>query len=116
MSKRVVLKLDGNLEQGFRVTLEIGEEGNVHFKEEAGHLPPSPKIIQCLDEWQKNYRQLSGNTRITLNNITVQTGALSQNETCRMLAKELEKHLKTWLESDLFYPIDRTLQFLARKK
>jgi CHASE2 domain-containing sensor protein len=110
MSKRAVLKLDGYLEQGFTVTLEVGEEGNVHFTEVTGHLPPSPELLKCLDLWQKNYRQISENTRITLQKVTVETGKLSQIETCRRLAEDLQGYLRKWLESAAFQDIEKRLR------
>jgi CHASE2 domain-containing sensor protein len=110
MGKRVVIKLDGTLEQGFHVTLEIGEEGKLHFKEETGHLPPNSDIINCLTEWQQNYRQLSRNTRITLNNITVEPVLVNQCQTCRELGIKLEILFKKWLESESFFHIDKALR------
>lgn len=43
MRKLVVLKLDGNLSQGVRVTLEIGEEGLRPSTEISGRLPPKSR-------------------------------------------------------------------------
>jgi hypothetical protein len=51
MGKLVVLKLDGNLELGVRVTLEIGEDGKRPSIEISGHLPPNLKIAKAIDEF-----------------------------------------------------------------
>lgn len=110
MSKRAVLRLDGNLEQGFQVTLEIGEEGKVYFTEVNGYLPPNSELLQCLDQWEENYRQISESTRIKLKKVIIQTGALSQVETCRQLAQELQRHLKKWLESSAFQDVEKRLR------
>lgn len=110
MSKRAVLRLDGNLEQGFQVTLEIGEEGKVYFTEVNGYLPPNSELLQCLELWEQNYRQISESTRIKLKKVIIQTGALSQAETCRQLAQELQRHLKKWLESTAFQDVEKRLR------
>jgi CHASE2 domain-containing sensor protein len=114
MGKRVVLKLDGELEQGFQVTLEIGEEGKLPAIEQSGYLPPAPNIAQGVDQWRQSYQAISELTRITLTNITVQSASLSlheQREACRRMADDLECHLKTWLEaSDSFKRVDKQLR------
>lgn len=60
MGKLVVLKLDGDLnQQGFRVTLEIGEEGDRPEIEMTGNLPPDPELATHLQRhWQEKYRRL----------------------------------------------------------
>jgi CHASE2 domain-containing sensor protein len=110
MSKRVILKLDGYLEQGFKVTLEVGEEGHVHFTEATGFLAKNIELIQCLDLWQQNYRQILDNTRITLQKVKVQTNQLSQIDTCRNLAQDLQTCFKYWLESAEFQNIEKRLR------
>ena len=114
MGKRVALKLDGNLEQGFQVTLEVGEESKMPTVEETGYLPPAPDLAQCLEQWQQSYQGLSATTRIILKSIKVQSASLSlheQREACRQLAKDLEQHLKTWLESsEPFKVVDKRLR------
>ncbi|MBW4473826.1 MAG: CHASE2 domain-containing protein [Stenomitos rutilans HA7619-LM2] len=109
MSKRAVLRLDGRLEEGCRVTLEVGEEGSLHSAEEDGRLPPAPELIQCLEEWQQSYPFLEG-TRIKLGNITVRPGVATQAEDCRQKAKKLQKQLKAWLGSGSFHVIDTQLR------
>ena len=109
MSKRAVLKLDGRLEEGFRVTLEVGEEGSLHFAEEDGHLLPAPELIQCLEDWQQSYPFIEG-MRIKLENITVRPGAATQAEDCRQKAKKLQRQLKAWLTSGSFHVIDTQLR------
>lgn len=110
MAKRAVLKVDGELEQGLQVTLELGEVGRVPFLEEVGSLPPTPELVASLDRWRQIYRQAAQSTRINLHKITVQTGALSQLENCRRAAKALEHQFKSWIESASFHRIDRQLR------
>ncbi|RUS95305.1 hypothetical protein DSM106972_090810 [Dulcicalothrix desertica PCC 7102] len=110
MSKRVILKLDGYLEQGFKVTLEVGEEGHVHFSETTCSLPKNTELIQCLDLWQQNYRQILENTRITLQKVKIKTNHLSQIDTCRHLAQNLQTCFKHWLESAEFQNVEKRLR------
>ncbi|HEY9708661.1 MAG TPA: hypothetical protein V6D48_10705, partial [Oculatellaceae cyanobacterium] len=59
MGKLVVLKLDGDLnKQGFRVTLEIGEEGKRPEIEMTGNLPSDPKLATHLERHWEKYRRL----------------------------------------------------------
>jgi CHASE2 domain-containing sensor protein len=117
MSKRAVIRLDGNLEQGFNVTLEVGEENKVHSIEDVGILPPSPELIQSLQEWRYHYRKLSGSsTRITLQKVTVQTGSLSQTANCSNLAKELRHYFRVWLASGTFHIIDSRIRDIVSRK
>ncbi|HAJ63947.1 MAG TPA: hypothetical protein DCP31_35820 [Cyanobacteria bacterium UBA8543] len=55
MSKLVVLKLDGELEVGVRVTLEIGEEDSRPSTEITAQLPPDPDLDTAIDQWQSTY-------------------------------------------------------------
>ncbi|MGA7936162.1 MAG: CHASE2 domain-containing protein, partial [Kovacikia sp.] len=109
MSKRAVVRLDGSLEEGLRVTLEVGEEGNLHFAEEDGRLPPAPDLIQSLEDWQQSYPFLEG-MRIKLEHILVQPGTEVQAEDCRKQAKKLQQQLKAWLGSGSFHVIDTQLR------
>ena len=64
MRKLVVLKLDGDLEVGVRVTLEIGCEGFRPSTEISGQLPPNPNMATSLERWQSTYGSLWKFTRI----------------------------------------------------
>jgi hypothetical protein len=49
VGKLVVFKLgDGNFEQGFSVTLQIGEDGDRPSTEITGKLPPAPKFPNII--------------------------------------------------------------------
>lgn len=110
MTKRVVLRFDGDLEQGFQVILEIGEERTLSFSEVTGALPPAPELASCLVDWQHHYRQLSASTRITLQQITVRTDATAHLQACRHSAQALQQHLSTWLASPLFQSVEKQLR------
>jgi CHASE2 domain-containing sensor protein len=104
MRKLVVLKLDGDLEVGVRVTLEIGEEGFRPSTEISGQLPPNPDMATSLDQWRSSYCSL-GNARIKAKKI-IYDGSISQSrEDCQNSANELRKHLNNWLLSESFRPV-----------
>jgi CHASE2 domain-containing sensor protein len=110
MQKRAVLRFDGSLEQGFRVTLEISDLGAPVFTEVSGALPASIALSAELKHWQKSYRASLGQSRITLEGISVQTGALSQLEACKTSAKKIQNLLKQWLSAPEFQPIEGRLR------
>lgn len=110
MAKRVMLRLEGTLEQGFQVILEIGEVGCLPEVEETGALPPASELIAGLEHWREVYRQGSHATRINLQQVTVRMGALHHLESCRQAAKALQNRFQDWLESPTFHPIDRQLR------
>lgn len=110
MAKRVVLRLDGELEQGFQVTLEIGDDGRLAFSDVTGRLPPAPGLADCLAQWQQQYRQLSVPTRIALQQITIRTGPTAHLQACRQLATELQQQLHHWLESPSFHVVEKRLR------
>ncbi|WP_445627710.1 CHASE2 domain-containing protein [Nostoc sp. DSM 114167] len=104
MGKLVVLKLDGDLELGVRVTLEIGEDGKRPSIETSGHLPPNIKIAKAIDEWRSTYCNL-GNGRIKAKKI-IYDGSISQRrDDCQNKACELRSHLNHWLKSESFWRI-----------
>ena len=102
--KLVVLKLDGNLQEGVRVFLEIGIEGNRPTIEHVANLPPAQELIQSFQHWYHNYRQaLNLNTRIKAKsnlptNIKIQT----LKTQCQDSATSLNQSLNQWLKTDSF--------------
>lgn len=102
MSKLVVLNLDGNLEQGVRVTLEIGEENARPFTEVTAQLPPAPNILITYEQWHSTYRSLGKSVRIKAKQI-IYDGSISQRrEDCRQLEAQLRSQLNSWLLSESF--------------
>lgn len=111
MSKVVVLKLEGDLEQhGFRVVLEIGLEGDRPLMEVPGALPPNPGLLTQLQAWQQTYRGLKTASRIMPQEI-LYGGSIQRLEQCRQASDALRDRFTDWLESSpTFYPIDRRLR------
>ena len=104
MGKLVVLKLDGDLELGVRVTLEIGEDGKRPSIETSGHLPPNIEIAKAINEWRSTYCSL-GSARLEAKKIIYDGSITQRRDDCQNKACELRSHLNHWLESESFWRI-----------
>jgi ABC-type phosphate transport system substrate-binding protein len=94
MQKLVVFKIgEGSFEQGFPVTLQIGEEGKPPVVEVRGRVPPDAKIPDLYYEWQSKYK---GDRKITF--APTQTNNYSREEECKNAASALEKCLQEWFD------------------
>ncbi|MEM1394223.1 MAG: ABC transporter substrate-binding protein [Cyanobacteria bacterium P01_H01_bin.150] len=63
MNKLVVLNIDeGSFEQGFPVSLGIGEDGRIHHRKRV-NLPPAPEIPSLYKAWKDKYGDLGENIR-----------------------------------------------------
>jgi hypothetical protein len=109
MSKVVVLRLlgTGNWEQGFPVTLQIGEESNTFSTQVEGYLPTNLEIPQYYQQWQYAYRRLPVIARI--NAPTQQEINVSRLQDCSDAAHALLESLNCWLDSAEFRPIKEKL-------
>ncbi|MUG92918.1 CHAT domain-containing protein [Scytonema sp. UIC 10036] len=109
MTKLVVLKLDGDLHMGVRVTLSISYEGISPHQEVTGRLPPVPQLQTTIDRWRSHYRSLGSETRALKAIKVTYDGSITQkyNE-CKNAATELQKRLNKWLFSESFRPIRET--------
>lgn len=108
MQKLVVLKLDGDLVEGVRVTLEIGAEGDRAATEVRGNLPPKPEMVTHYVRWQSTYRSLK-DLRIVPIGISVGNSRTEKINNCRFLGDELSKHLNDWLNCESFRPLKEKL-------
>lgn len=105
----VILKLDGNFNSGFEVTVKIA--GTVEFIEKniSGLLPPAPKLLEFLDRWQKEYRRLEHQSRIKPKKI-IYNRLLSSRKRFTKTANLFKTQFQCWLESPDFSPINKLLQ------
>jgi CHASE2 domain-containing sensor protein len=104
VGKLVVLKLgEGRFDQGFPVTLQIGEEGDRPFVEVNGKLPPAPELLQNYSRWQYSYHRLGLRSRLEAPAAQVTNVAFVGD--CRDAAQELRNRLNTWLQAETFRPI-----------
>jgi hypothetical protein len=117
--KLVVLRLDGDsFGQGFRVTLSIGDEGELPSIEMTGYLPPAPELPIHLQSdwqekhrsiWQEKYRSIAAPYPITPKK--VHAGSLTTRlKDCEDSASKLRLGLRAWLDSESFRPIDKRLR------
>ena len=106
MAKLVVLKLDGDFQQGFRATLEIGVEGDRPDVEILGNLPPVTELVEHYHRWQSTYRCLGKVTRvITAKRARIDGSLKKGKQECRIQAQELCDRLNSWLRSESFFCI-----------
>ncbi|NJL64057.1 MAG: hypothetical protein HC903_22245 [Methylacidiphilales bacterium] len=108
MNKLVILKLEeGSFEQGFPVTLQIGDENARPVVEILGELPPDAEIPRSYHYWQSIYRNLQLPSRpIGLPKVTTKTPSI---EDCHQAAIELKLRFNSWLASELFRNIREKL-------
>lgn len=117
--KLVVLKFNGDLQQGLQVMLEIGRDGARPSTELVGALPPNPELAQHLLAWQQIYRSLNSdtlsvNSRIDPRQI-VYGGSVNRLNDCRKSALQLQQQMTHWLESSSFLRLDRRLREALNK-
>lgn len=108
MAKLVVLKLgNGDFQQGFPVTLQIGDEGKRPSTEIAGRLPPAPDIPEYYDDWLYSYHRLGLPLRLEAPAADVTNIAPFQE--CLTAASVLSNSLKDWLNSMEFREVRESL-------
>ncbi|MBP5975179.1 CHASE2 domain-containing protein [Brasilonema sp. CT11] len=106
MTKLIVLKLDGDFQQGFRVTLEIGAEGERPETEITGNLPSAPELVKQYSGWQETYRSLGKVTReIKVKRFRIDGSLRKLREECSTQDKELGDRLNSWLKTESFCSI-----------
>ncbi|MBD1806292.1 CHASE2 domain-containing protein [Microcoleus sp. FACHB-SPT15] len=111
MGKLVVLRLDGDFEQGFRVILTIREEGLPPNVEVTGCLPKDSQLFTHLQHhWQEKYRCLGAPYRIS--NIKINYGGSVNDriQDCKESAQKLRSHFNAWLDSEGFRLLDKRLR------
>lgn len=107
MAKRVILKLDGILERGCRVVLEIWSEGERQLELFAA-LPPNLELAAQLNAHWRNYRSL-GASRLKPESISM--GNINHRiQQCRDSSQELGRLFCQWLNAPEFLPIERQLR------
>ncbi|MEE3718637.1 CHAT domain-containing protein [Tumidithrix elongata RA019] len=103
MGKLVTLKFsDGNFEQGFTVTIQIGEEGAHPSSEISASLPPFTELPQLYDAWQALYLSMELPSRLFAAENAVTH--VSFIEDCYDTAEKLTEKLNQWLQSPSFLP------------
>ncbi len=95
MSKFVVLNIDeGSFEQGFSVSLGIGENGPTYYKEKI-KIPPAPDIPRLYQDWQNRYRELGETIRqIEIPSTQVTNCSIVEDE--KQARDIFENYLRHW--------------------
>ncbi|WP_445635364.1 CHASE2 domain-containing protein [Nostoc sp. DSM 114161] len=101
MGKLVVLKFgEGSFEQGFAVTLQIGEEHQRATTEVTGKLPPFPEMPLYYSHWQSSYRQIGNRYRLHAEQVQVTNVSMIQD--CENTSHILRARFNTWLKAEEF--------------
>ncbi|MDZ8107375.1 MAG: CHASE2 domain-containing protein [Nostoc sp. DedQUE12a] len=101
MGKLVVLKFgEGSFEQGFAVTLQIGEEHERATTEVTGKLPPFPEMPLYYSHWQSSYRQIGNRYRLHAEQVQVTNVSMIQD--CENTSHILRARFNTWLKAEEF--------------
>ncbi len=109
-NKQAILRFDGTLEQGFKVTLVIQEPLVGIVTEAEGALPANERLRRTLENWQQSYRQCLDNSRISLERIAVESSPQVHQTACRDLGYQLRQQLQQWLDAPTFRFIDQRLR------
>jgi CHASE2 domain-containing sensor protein len=104
MGKLVILKFgEGSFEQGFAVTLQIGEEHERAATEITGKLPPFPEMPLYYSHWQSSYRQIGNRYRLYADKMQVTNVSMVQD--CENASYILRARFNTWLRAEEFRPL-----------
>ncbi|NEQ99105.1 MAG: CHASE2 domain-containing protein [Cyanothece sp. SIO2G6] len=112
MNKLVILQLDKDLNQtGFRVSLEVGEDGQYPDVSLVGHLPLDSDLFNHARRWRKSYAALSMLNRAIKPIEVVYGNKIDPVSTCNDDARLLAFHFKKWLASSGFRLIENQLRY-----
>ncbi|MDJ1170369.1 CHAT domain-containing protein [Roseofilum sp. BLCC_M154] len=112
MGKLVVLELEGSLStEGFRVRLQIGEDGQRPDLDISGYLPSEPDLAQLLEShWVDKYRPLGLPNRGIKPKGIKYDGVLNRIKECKESGDRLCDRLNQWLSSPDFRAIDTQIR------
>ena len=112
MDKLVVLKLEGDLQQqGFRVNLEVSQQGQLPEIEAHGYLPKSPKLVNYLTyHWEHKYRSLGSPARLKAKKIIYDGSFNEKIQACYQSGLRLREVFNRWLNSEQFLPLDKRIR------
>jgi CHASE2 domain-containing sensor protein len=96
----------GDFNQGFTVSLRLGEEGKAHQVQTIAQLPSLPELPTQYQAWHQAYRSSGLLTRLEAVDSTPTNLSLGD---CKNLAQKLEDSFRQWLNALPFQEIQRTL-------
>ncbi|MGB3638883.1 MAG: CHAT domain-containing protein [Rivularia sp. (in: cyanobacteria)] len=104
MKKLVILQFYGDFSTGYKVTLEVGDEGKRPDVRIRGELPTALDVIQSFQEWRNIYGRKHGQSRIKVNAVK-NFKAVDYKQQCEEYSDKLLSLFNTWLESESFNAI-----------
>jgi WD40 repeat protein len=111
MAKLVLLDIEGDLNQGASVTLEIREQFRAATQtRQKGKLPPNPTLLEQYRHWQSLYRSLDFLFRIE--DLPGQVTNFARGEAiaaCQIAGEVLKDSLNNWLNNPSFRPVREKL-------
>ena len=108
MTKLVVLKLDGNLQSGFKVNVEIFLRDRRFYGRRTGELSRNLKLLDYLSAWQAEYRNTGNSSRIKGKKVVVtSTHAKSK---LHFWGERLCQEFQQWLKGEEFQDINLWLR------
>ena len=114
MVKLVVLKLEGDIQEGLRAAMEIGLERDRPCLEVCGRLPQNSQLIAYFQDWEQKYDRVAQSPqRIKIKKITY-NGSVNWHQKCRTAAGLLSQSFNEWLGDEQFRPIDRRLRGVGK--
>lgn len=106
MGKLVVFKFGaGNFDQGFSVSLQIGEEGHSPSVQMSGCLPPFPALPVSYEDWQTKYKALGMDPRLFASSNQITNVSSPSPQACLTAAETLRSQFNHWLRSQDFLPL-----------
>jgi CHASE2 domain-containing sensor protein len=100
---------EGSFEQGFRVTLRIGDFGAPIHTKVTGKLPPNLDVPRAYRQWRSHYTNLLANPALKTRPICLpKSGGQSTPDDCEQAARQVSDMLNQWLRSESFLPIWHT--------
>lgn len=103
MGQLATLKFsDGSFEQGFAITLQMGDETVRPSTEINGKLPPNQDILPTYRYWQALYHSVISSTLEGRPLCLPKQMPAATLEECQQSAQALSTHFNRWLRSDSF--------------
>ncbi|WP_254174443.1 CHAT domain-containing protein [Planktothrix pseudagardhii] len=95
MGKLILFKIgEGDINQGFPILLQMGDDGAPPETDKKGILPPLSQIMPPLEEWQTNFRDLADSRGIKPQPATKNASFYRQK------ADDVTTAINNWLNSD----------------
>jgi CHASE2 domain-containing sensor protein len=99
---------EGSFEQGFSVTLCLGDFAAPIHTKVTGKLPPNPALPLAYAQWRSHYLNLLSNPQFNSRPICLPKASNSSPDDCQQAAQAVSQELNQWLRSPSFLSIWQT--------